>query len=56
MFYYIDTISTHALVGRFLVMTGYYFLVMSKHVLKVSVFNLILDIHMNFNVMVNGQF
>ena len=34
MSYYIATISMHALIGRFLVMTGYYFLVMSKHVLK----------------------
>ena len=42
-----------ALIGCFLVMTGYYFLVMSKHVSKVSVFNLIVDIHMDFNVMVN---
>ena len=34
MFYSIATISMHALIGCFLVMTGYYFLVMSKHVSK----------------------
>ena len=35
MFYSIATIiSMHALIGCFLVMTRYYFLVMSKHVSK----------------------
>ena len=34
MFYSIATISMHALIGCFLVITRYYFLVMSKHVSK----------------------